>query len=83
MQLPENPDEYEILADRNLEHTLRDRLSKLKNKQCEFILCLENCRNPEIHEVFKQIACTEFGKCLFLMKFLTIFSLLRSCYSMC
>jgi hypothetical protein len=62
VELPENPDEFEILADRNLEHVLRDRFSKLKSKQCEFILCLENCRNPEIHELFKQIAYSEFGK---------------------
>ncbi len=62
MGLPENPEEYELYDDRNLENTLRDRLSKLKNKQCQFILCLENCRNPEIHELFKQIAYTEFGK---------------------
>ncbi len=62
MKLPENPDEYEIYADTNLERTLRNRLSKLKNNQCQFILCLENCRNPDIHELFKQIACTEFGK---------------------
>jgi hypothetical protein len=62
MELPENPDEYEVVADRYLEDKLRDRLSKLKNKQCEFILCLENCRNPDIHELFKQIACIEFGK---------------------
>jgi hypothetical protein len=62
MKLPSKPDEYEIFADRNLENTLRDCLSKLKNKQCQFILCLENCRNLDIHELFKQIACTEFGK---------------------
>jgi hypothetical protein len=68
MGLPENPEEYELYDDRNLENTLRDRLSKLKNKQCQFILCLENCRNPKIHELFKQIASTELGKNNFLMK---------------
>ncbi len=62
MTLPDNPDEYEIIADRNLENKLRDRLSRLKNEQCQFILCLENCRDPSIHELFKQIAYTEFGK---------------------
>jgi hypothetical protein len=65
MKLPDKPDEYEILANRNLANILRDRLSKLKNEQCQFILCLENCRNPEIHQLFKQIAYTEFGKSFF------------------
>ncbi|CAF1452154.1 unnamed protein product [Adineta steineri] len=60
MRLPKNPDEYEIFADRNLENTLRDRLSNLKNKQYQFVLCLENCRNTEIHQLFKQIAY-EYG----------------------
>lgn len=62
MKLPTMPDEYEIFADRNLENKLRNHLTKLKNMQCEFILCLENCRDPLIHEVFKQITCGEFGK---------------------
>ena len=70
MNLPEHPDEYEIYAERGLENTLRNRLSRLKNNQCEFILCLENCRDPEIHKIFKQIAyseglitqCINFGK---------------------
>ncbi|CAF3592980.1 unnamed protein product [Rotaria socialis] len=61
MALPENLDEYEIFVDRNLESTLRNRLSRLKNNQCQFILCLSNCRNQEIHRIFKQIASIEFG----------------------
>ncbi|CAF3721515.1 unnamed protein product [Adineta steineri] len=61
MALPENPDEYEIVADRDLERKLRNHFSKLKNWGCQFILCLENCRNKEIHSVFKQIAYLEFG----------------------
>ncbi|CAF1157499.1 unnamed protein product [Rotaria sp. Silwood1] len=61
MTLPEYPNEYEIFADRNLEDKVRSVLSKLKHKQCQFILCLENCRNSKIHELFKQIACNEFG----------------------
>jgi eukaryotic translation initiation factor 2C len=65
MKLPDKPDEYEILANRNLANILRDRLSKLKNEQCQFILCLENCRNLEIHHLFKQIAYNELGKSFF------------------
>ncbi|CAM4764127.1 unnamed protein product [Rotaria magnacalcarata] len=61
MKLPEYPDKYEIFANRNLENELRNCLSELKNKQCQFILCLENCRDPGVHELFKQIACIEFG----------------------
>jgi hypothetical protein len=62
MKLPETSDEYEIYYDRNLRSVLQNLLSKLKNEQCQFILCLENCRNPEVHQIFKQIASTEFGK---------------------
>jgi len=65
MKLPKKLDEYEVSANRNLESTLRNYLSELKNKQCQFILCLENCRNPEIHQLFKQIAVNEFGKSFF------------------
>ena len=64
MKLPQTPDECEIYSDRNLRNVLRNRLSKLKDEQCQFILCLENCRNPEVHQIFKQIASTEFGKLL-------------------
>ena len=62
MYLPEHLDECEIYAERGLENTLRNRLSRLKNNQCEFVLCLENCRDPEIHKIFKQIAYSEFGE---------------------
>jgi len=76
MKLPDKPDEYEILANRNLANILRDILSKLKNEQCQFILCLENCRNPEIHHLFKQIAYNELGKSFFLMKlYMNFFSI--------
>ena len=62
MNLPQYPDEYEIYVDQYLETALRSRLSQLKNNQCEFVICLENCRDPEIHKVFKRIAYSEFGK---------------------
>ncbi|CAF3312114.1 unnamed protein product [Rotaria socialis] len=61
MELPKYHDEYEIFANRNLKSELRNCLSELKSKQCQFILCLENCRDPGVHELFKQIACIEFG----------------------
>jgi hypothetical protein len=83
MKLPNKPDQYEIVSNRNLANTLRDCLSKLKNEQCQFILCLENCRNPEIHQLFKQIACTELGKSFFNEVIHELFSLFRSCDSMC
>ena len=62
MSLPENPGEFEIFAEGNLEKDIRSRLSKLKGEGCQFILCLENCRDPNIHELFKQIACNDLGK---------------------
>ncbi len=62
MKLPDELNEYEIFANKNLESTLRTRLSELKDGQCEFILCLENCRSQEAHQLFKQIAYTELGK---------------------
>jgi len=65
MKLPKKPDEYEVFDNGNLESALRNCLSKLKNNQCQFILCLENCRNPEIHQLFKRIAVNEFGKSFF------------------
>lgn len=61
MTLPDTPDEYEIFVDRNLENKLRNYLTRLKNNQCQFILCLANCRSSEIHQIFKQIASIEFG----------------------
>ncbi|UJR32244.1 hypothetical protein I4U23_019710 [Adineta vaga] len=61
MGLPENCDENEVFADKNIESNLRRHLSKLKEGQCQFVLCLENCQNPQIHEVFKKIACNELG----------------------
>lgn len=65
MKLPEKYNKYEIFANENLEDTLRARLSELKNGQCEFILCLENCRNQKVHQFFKQIAYNELGKLFF------------------
>lgn len=65
IHLPRNPDEYEISVDRRLESNLRRRFVELKRNHCQFILCLENCRNSQVHEQFKNIAYNEFGKCCF------------------
>ncbi|CAF0871845.1 unnamed protein product [Adineta ricciae] len=61
MQLPQERNEFEIYADRNLDRNLRDYLGECKRRQYEFILCVENCRNPQVHEAFKRIAYHEYG----------------------
>ena len=62
MYLPQKCDESEILVDRQLEKKLRDTFNRLKNNGCEFILCLENSRDQQAHDLFKRIAYKEYGK---------------------
>ena len=58
MKLPKYPDEHEIFADRNLENTLRDRLFKLKNKQCDFILYtnVTSMKSSAAKKIFGRVA---------------------------
>lgn len=62
MQLLSDVPKLQVMADRDLERNLYDLLSQLKQDRCQFVLCLENCYDQKIHELFKQIACGDLGK---------------------
>lgn len=62
MNLPKEYSEFEVLVNRQLENKLRNTFNQLKNDGCEFVLCLENFRDQTVHDLFKKIAYTEYGK---------------------
>jgi predicted peroxiredoxin len=62
MKLPQNYDEFEVLVNKQLEKKLRDIFNQLKKNGCELVLCLENSRDQQAHDLFKRIAYTEYGK---------------------
>lgn len=66
--LPKNIQMFDFQDHRKLDKELFERLSELKNQQCEFILCLENCQSTQIHSLFKQIATGDLGKLVLLSK---------------